>query len=82
MPTAPGPGSLGLLPPNQNLTPPLPTMNGTSNNININPLGANKFMSAAPGAEAKYSMRNGPMNGAVLGFNNSGGFQNRVLPRK
>lgn len=77
-----GPGPIGLLPPNQNLTPPLSTMNGNNTSMNINVMGTNRMMSAAPGAEAKYTVRNGSMNGGVLPPNNSGGYVNRALPRK
>ncbi|XP_053213866.1 pumilio homolog 2-like [Panonychus citri] len=77
---SPGPGPIGLLPPNQSLTPS-PTMNGSNGDLNLGALGANRMVSAAPGAEAKYLIRNGPINGSMFGSSNSVGFPNRLLQR-
>ncbi|RWS14230.1 pumilio 2-like isoform X1 [Dinothrombium tinctorium] len=73
-------GAIGMLPPNQSLTPP-PTMNGSNSSLNLSALGANRMISAAPGAEAKYMVLNGPM-GNMFGSSNSLGFPNRLLQRK
>ncbi|RWS29703.1 pumilio 2-like isoform X1 [Leptotrombidium deliense] len=78
-----GPGTIGMMPPNQSLTPP-PTMNGSNNSLNLSALGANRMLSAAPGAETKYMVLNGPMGnmGNMFGSSTSLGFQNRIVQRK
>ncbi|XP_064480664.1 pumilio homolog 2-like isoform X2 [Ornithodoros turicata] len=63
---AASPGPLGTLPPS--LTPP-PSLNGSSSNLNLGSFGG-RVMSAAPGAEAKYMVRNGPLAN-VIGSSNS-----------
>lgn len=76
--TASGPGPIGMLPPNQSLTPP-PSINGSLGNLNLGALGG-RMLSAAPGAEAKYMIRNGPLGSNVLG-SSSTLFPNRTLQR-
>ncbi|KAG0430079.1 hypothetical protein HPB47_023021, partial [Ixodes persulcatus] len=60
---AASPGPVGMLP--QSLTPPPPSLNGSSSNLSLGSFGG-RMMSAAPGAEAKYLVRNGPL-GSMLG---------------
>lgn len=72
------PGPIGMLPPNQSLTPP-PSLDGSNSSLNLNAL-SGRLMSAAPGAEAKYMVRNGTLAGSMFGSNSS--FNNRILARK
>lgn len=78
--TASGPGPIGMIPPSQSLTPP-PSLNGGSlGNLNLGTLGG-RILSAAPGAEAKYMIRNGVnLTNNVFG-SSSTLFQNRSLQR-
>ncbi|CAG2102267.1 unnamed protein product [Medioppia subpectinata] len=71
------PGPIGMLPSAQSLTPP-PSLDGSNSSLNVNAFG--NRMSAAPGAEAKYMMRNGQMSGGVFGSSNSS-FNSRMLTR-
>lgn len=64
---AASPGPVGMLP--QSLTPPPPSLNGSSSNLSLGTFGS-RMMSAAPGAEAKYLVRNGPLS-SVLGSSNA-----------
>lgn len=82
IPPSPGPRPVGLIPTTQSLTPPPQTINGSSGNLNNGALSASRIVSAAPGAEAKYLVRNGPTNGSMFGSSNSVGFFNRLLQRK
>lgn len=72
------PGPIGML-PNQSLTPP-PSLDGSNSSLNLNAL-SGRLMSAAPGAEAKYMVRNGTLAGNMFGSSNSS-FNNRMLARK
>ncbi|UYV81753.1 PUM2 [Cordylochernes scorpioides] len=66
---------IGMINPGQSLTPP-PSLNGSSNSISIGQIGS-RIISAAPGAETKYMVRNGnnsfPSNNAL--------FPNRSIQR-
>jgi len=73
------PGPIGMMPPGQSLTPP-PSLDGSTSSLNLNAI-SGRLMSAAPGAEAKYMVRNGPLSGSMFGSSNSS-FNNRMLPRK
>ncbi|XP_015926794.1 pumilio homolog 2 isoform X2 [Parasteatoda tepidariorum] len=78
--TASGPGPIGMMPPSQSLTPPPQSLNGGSlGNLNLGTLGG-RILSAAPGAEAKYMIRNGPLGNNVFNSSNTL-FPNRTLQR-
>ncbi|XP_076307307.1 pumilio homolog 1-like isoform X5 [Tachypleus tridentatus] len=62
-------GPIGMLPLGQSLTPP-PSINGSSTNLNLGAL-SSRMLSAAPGAEAKYMVRNGPLSNNMFGSSNS-----------
>ncbi|XP_054153429.1 pumilio homolog 2-like isoform X2 [Oppia nitens] len=73
------PGPLGMLPSAQSLTPP-PSLDGSNSSLNLNALGSRGgIMSAAPGAENKYLVRNGAIAPNMFPSNNS--FNNRMLAR-
>ncbi|XP_067124940.1 pumilio homolog 2-like isoform X1 [Centruroides vittatus] len=67
-------GPIGMLPPSQ--TPPPSSLNGSCNNLNLGCM-----VSAAPGAEAKYLVRNSPLTN-VFGSSHSLFLNNSTLQRK
>lgn len=79
MSASPGPGPIGMLPPSQSLSPP-PSLNGSTGNLSLGTI-SNCMRSAAPGAEAKFMIRNGPLGGGMFGSSNSL-FPTRSLQRK
>ncbi|XP_054722552.1 pumilio homolog 2-like [Uloborus diversus] len=77
---ASGPGPIGMVPPSQSLTPP-PSLNGGAlGSLNLGALGS-RMLSAAPGAEAKYMIRNGPLTNNVFGTSSGTLFPRNTLQR-